>query len=184
MMMALVEPILDAFLTDPALIASETVRVRSVLGDDVADRADKVMATRALGYPAGLIIQTATGLIGKLVKGHTFRGEGARSAAQALGRCLHARHIAAVKDAYEGIGKSFDQLDRGHEPEFDEALRWLDGASLSDREEYLRYILATIALTARAVLPEPKLDRAKLTFHACAVFLDKLLAIQGAAPRS
>lgn len=180
MMMALVEPILDAFLTDPALIASETVRVRSVLGDDVADRADKVMATRALGYPAGLIIQTATGLIGKLVKGHTFRGEGARSAAQALGRCLHARHIAAVKDAYEGIGKSFDQLDRGHEPEFDEALRWLDGASLSDREEYLRYILATIALTARAVLPEPKLDRAKLTFHACAVFLDKLLAIQSA----
>lgn len=177
-LMKLIQPTLDAFLADRDLALGEIARITPLIGPSTAADADTVLVFKYLGYRAALMIQTATGLLGELTAaGHTERGEGGRSAAKEVGRFLQSRHIAAVNDAYEGIGKSVVMLARGRVPAFDGLLRWLDTVDEPTRLAFLHYLLARMALSARSVLPQPIIDRANLTFHACAVFLDALFKL-------
>lgn len=177
LVVAKVKAPLDAYLADPTLAEAEAVRHAASLPPDVIEKASQVIVLKALGYRDGLIIQTATGLVGMLAEeGHTYVGRGGRGVASAIGTLLDDNHIAAVRDAYQNIGKNSRVLVRNVQPAFDDILRWLDAAAETDREALLGFVLARVSLTARNVLDMPDLDRAALTFHRCAVFLEALLA--------
>lgn len=177
LVVAKVKAPLDAFLADPGHAEAEAVRHAASLPPDVVEKASFIVAHRELSYRDGLLIQTATGLVGMLAEeGHTVAGRGGRGVASAIGRMVAERHIAAVKDAYQNIGKGSNVLARGVQPTFDDTLRWLDEAAEADREALLGFVLARVSLTARNVLEMPALDRANLTFHRCAKFLEELLA--------
>jgi hypothetical protein len=181
-LIALVGPKLMGFLGDATKTSADTVGLRAQLPTVIAGKIDKMLTLpRARGYRDGLIIQTATGLIGELAEqGHTYAGRGGRGAAQSIGKLLAENHIKGVVDAYQNIGKNIPLLARGVQPDFDDVLRWLDEADELTRSTALDYMLASVALTARAVLPQPDFEQAKLTFHACAVFLHALLEIPSA----
>lgn len=169
---------LDTYLADAIAAEAAASSQRSVIPGAAADLLDAVLGGTRVSYRDALIVQVAFGLEGGLTAGgHTIRPEGARGVAAGMGSLLAERHIAAVRDAYQNIGKNTDQLARGNVPAFDEALRWLDDASVPEREAALGYSVAKVSLTARNVLPMPELDRAALTFHRCALFLDALLAV-------
>lgn len=98
--------------------------------------------------------------------------------AQQLGSFLAARHIKAVKDAYQNIAKNSVSLTRNNVPAFDRLLDWATTtANTSERETALSFACATVAATARPVLPMPAINRSNLTFTRFIDFLHTLLAL-------
>ena len=109
---------------------------------------------------------------------HTQKGDGARSPRGPIAKALAARHIPAVKDAYQNIGKNTANLARGNVPAFDDLLRWMNDASEAERQSALDLVTATAASTARPVLPMPEVAKcANLTFVNVVSALDELLAV-------
>lgn len=135
----------------------------------------KTVQSAALSYRDGVLIQLTWGLETPGFD-HTCKGEGARSTAAKLALGLMKRHIPAVRDAYQNIGKNSSNLARGNVPAFDELLRWMNSASVEQREQLLRYALDLLALSARPVLAMPELMVAQLSFGKVVGLLDELLA--------
>ena len=167
---------LDTFLADPGAAEKTVGNAEAHLGADILSDAWAVLTNKGLSYRDGLIIQAAWGLEETAEPfDHTQRGEGGRSVAQQLGKAHGARHIAKVNDAFENIGKNTPNLARGNLAAFDQLLRWMNGASVAEREALFEALVAAVALTARPVLPMPDLARTSLTFVAVSAFLDDLL---------
>lgn len=97
---------------------------------------------------------------------------------KALGEYLATKHIRAVNDAFQNIGKNTENLARGNLKEFDAALHW--GASTTrtrpEIEAAFQYTCSKIAANARPILPMPTLDRGLLTFGRVCAVLTQLYA--------
>jgi hypothetical protein len=137
-----------------------------------------ILDTGSLSYRDGALIQLAYALSGETDL--TLRPRGARSVAKKVGIFFGSVHIAAVVDAYQNIGKNSSSLVRGNHQAFDRFLELISQAARTGDtpllERLFEFACATVALTARPVLPLPEIDRAKLTFPALALFLEDLLA--------
>jgi hypothetical protein len=168
---------LDEFILQPAETESALASARGHLPEEVVGQLTRVLALKALGYRDGVIIQLSFGLLSSQPIDSTKRPEGGRGVAQRLGTLLAARHIAAVKDAYQNIAKNTKELCRGNDADFDSFLRWANSASRKERLSALEFVLASVALTARPVAPMPALDRTNLTFYKVAKFIYFLLRV-------
>jgi len=168
---------LDIYLADP-IAAALLVDSLSAQIDSAALAALQSILTmkKGLSYRDGLLIQLAWGME---VEGfdHTLKGDGGRGAAAGIAQALEGRHIAAVKDAYQNIGKNTRVLARGNVAPFDDLLRWMNEARIEDRTRLLSLLLAIAAQTARKVLAMPQLVPGELTFVKMAALLDEFFAI-------
>jgi hypothetical protein len=172
-----VEAELDDFVQATEDAATRIAVLREVVAPDVLDKLDAVLSMKqGLSYRDGLIIQLGWGLEVPQFD-HTHKGGGGRTAAQAIATALGKRHIAATRDAYQNIGKNTPNLARGNVAAFDDLLRWMNTAEEAERQSLLSLLLATVAMTARNVLPMPQLARAELTFAKVALLLTDLFAI-------
>ena len=165
---------IDRWLEDPAGISANVVAKRSTLGSGPSKLMDGALLA-SNSYRDGVLIQLAWGLEQSGID-HTQKGDGARSAAGSIAKALAARHIPAVKDAYQNIGKNTANLARGNVPDFDNLLRWMNDASDESRLAALDLVAALVAVTARPVLPMPQLARVNLTFANVVSVLDELLS--------
>ena len=166
---------IDTWLDEPDTIEAGRAAVSGRLSRRVVELVDGALAA-GNSYRDGVMIQLAWGLEQSGFD-HTQKGDGARSAAGAIAKALAARHIPAVKDAYQNIGKNTANLARGNVPAFDDLLRWMNDASEAERQSALDLVTATAASTARPVLPMPEVARANLTFVNVVSALDELLAV-------
>jgi hypothetical protein len=164
---------IDKWLGDEGNIAAGIASIRSALGGDTLSLVDGALAA-SNSYRDGVLIQLAWG-IEQPSFDHTQKGEGARSAAGSIAKALATRHIPTVKDAYQNIGKNTSNLARGNVSAFDDLLRWMNGAAEEKRLALLDLVAATVAATARPVLPMPQLARINLTFANVVSALDELL---------
>jgi len=162
---------LDALVGAPDTVAS----LRRQLDASAVALLDAALRA-PISYRDGLFIQLAWGLEEPGFD-HTLKGGGARSTAKRFAIGLKERHIPAVADAYQNIGKNSPNLARGNVSAFDDLLRWMNTAPQGEREMLLTLLAATVALTARPVDPMPSLARADLTFVNVVGLLDALLAI-------
>lgn len=170
--------LLDHHLARPDAAAAAVGKLRVELDPRIVALVDETLKA-PVSYRDGLFLQLAWGLE-EVAFDHTLKGDGARSSAGMFGRALADRHIRSVKDAYQNIGKNITNLARGNIAPFDDLLRWMNGADEVERGKLLNLLAATVALTARPVLPMPTLARAELTFVKVATFLDALLAVPSA----
>lgn len=166
--------LIDEHLAAPEAADAVVARSRANLDPGLVSLVDATLEA-SVSYRDGLLLQLAWGLE-EAGFNHTLKGDGARSSAGILGSALADRHIRSVKDAYQNIGKNSTILARGNVAAFDDLLRWMNDAGETAREALLSLLAATVARTARPVLPMPPLARAELTFVKVAEFLDALLA--------
>jgi hypothetical protein len=148
---SVVQTQLDALNTAAATVAA----LRAEIDAQAVGLLDKALKA-ALSYRDGVFIQLAWGLEEPGFD-HTLKGDGARSSAKSFATGLKERHIPAVADAYQNIGKNSTNLARGNVPAFDDLLRWMNVAAVEEREKLLTLVAATVALTARPVDPMPYL---------------------------
>ncbi len=131
----------------------------------------------AQSYRDGAIIQIASGLTADGQHfDHRQRAPGGRGIAKSLGSLMRKRHIPAVTDAFQNIGKNVDNLARGNVAHFDSLLLWANAASAGDRRAALTFLLAKAASTARSIRPLPRILTARLTFAATLKVLRDILA--------
>jgi len=171
-----IEAALSALLSAPATAKATVADAKIELPSDVAAKLDVVLGLREVSHRDGIIIQLAFGLADATLD-LTKRPEGGRSVAQRLGALFKASHIKGVADAYQNIAKNTEELCRGNQADFDDVLRWANGITTDVRETAFKFVLASVALTARPVQPMPSLNRGELTFYKVAKLLDELLNI-------
>lgn len=171
----LVFELVEEFLSDPAAGGSAIAGARASLAPKVLEDLDSVLSDRRTSYRDGILIQLGYGIADPALD-LTERPEGARGMAQQLGVFFAARHIVAVKDAYQNIAKNSISLTRNNVPAFDRLLVWATGATILEREAALRFACAVVAATARPVLPMPSVNRSTLTFARFSDLLHGLLA--------
>lgn len=143
---------------------------------------EDVFDSNNLSYRDALVVQFAFWLaVGKPID-LRLRQKGGRGVSKWLGGYLSSKHIRAVKDAFQNIGKNTDQLDRGNLPEFDAVLLWGTDPdrSAAEIEATFRFCCAKIAANARPILPMPTLDRGSLTFGRVSALLSRLYATPSA----
>jgi hypothetical protein len=167
--------LVDGFLADPAAGESAIAAARASLAPEVLEDLDSVLSDRRTSYRDGVLIQLGYGVADPALD-LTQRPEGARGMAQQLGVFFAARHITAVKDAYQNIAKNSVSLTRNNVPAFDRLLVWATGATTAERDAALRLACAVVAATARPVLPMPPVNRSALTFARFVDLLHALLA--------
>jgi Phage-related tail protein len=166
----------DRFISQPDLAEIALATGTTSLPADIISKVGVIEGKKS--YRDGLLIQLAFGLVSDTQMDHTQRQTGGRWAAGAVGKGFAERHIPAVRDAYQNIGKNSVNLARGNEPDFDDLLRWMNGTTISDRQTLFDYVTARVAATSRPVLAMPVLRPAALTFDKLARLLDELLAVQ------
>ncbi len=171
----LVFGLVEAFLSDPAVGESVIASARASLSPEVLEDLNSVLTDRRTSYRDGVLIQLGYGVADPSLD-LTQRPEGARGMAQRLGVFFAARHITAVKDAYQNIAKNSVSLTRNNVPAFDRLLVWATAAGTAERETALRLACAVVATTARPVLPMPPINRGALTFARFVGLLHTLLA--------
>ena len=173
--------LVDAYIADARSAHGDSAAARAALPQDVLADLDGILADSRISYRDGIMIQLAYGLEdGSLDL--TRRGTGARTVARELGAFLGQRHIRSVKDAYQNIAKNTEVLTRGNVAQFDRLLTWANGAGPDYRAHALHLACATVAATARPVLPMPQLNRSALTFaRAAGVLLDLVATPSGGA---
>ncbi len=164
----------DRFIGDPEAAEAALHTGATRLPVDVIAQVEAVEGKKS--YRDGLLIQLAFGLVSPDALDHTQRATGGRWAAGALGRGFAERHIPAVRDAYQNIGKNSANLARGNEAEFDALLHWMNASGPDERHMLFEHIAARVAATARPVLAMPALRPAALTFANVARLFDELLA--------
>ncbi len=130
---------------------------------------DKVTAKRS--YRVVAIIQLAFGLASEARLNLTLRHPGTRGAsgvAGRIGRFLMDHHVAAPDDAYQNLGKNFDNLVRGNFAEYDAFLRWAaeEKRTKAQLRAALDFACLRIADSARPILPFPEIVNDRLTFAA------------------
>lgn len=134
--------------------------------------------TKQLSYRDALVVQLAFWLANGSTTDITMRQEGGRGVSKALGEYLARKHIRAVNDAFQNIGKNTENLARGNLKEFDTVLQWGASGERTNQEieAAFRYACAKIAANARPILAMPMLDRGSLTFGRVCGVLSKLFA--------
>jgi hypothetical protein len=143
----------------------------------VADNLVFVIEKADGSYRAALPIQLAYRLVLGAGAEVTQRLDSGRTVAQDFGEFLLSKHIKAVKDAFQSIGKNQANLVRGNVAQFDSMLQWAEKSATDLEAKFaFEYCCAKIAATARAVLPKPRLKRGELTFAAVCQVLDHLYA--------
>ena len=168
--------LIDGFIADPAAGAQAIYAARTSLFPETVTDIESVLKDRRISYRDGVLIQLGYGIEDDTLD-LTRRPEGARGMAQQLGVFLSARHITAVKDAYQNIAKNTDRLARGNVAAFDRLLTWANSATPEDRATALAFACASVAATARPVLPMPQLNRSALTFARTTRLLLDLLSV-------
>lgn len=166
----------DGFIADPAAAAAALDAGTDALPADIIGKVQAVDTGRRKSYRDGLLIQLGFGLLSGDPLDHTRRPSGGRHAAATLGDGFAKRHVPAVVDAYQNIAKNNPVLARGNVTDFDDLLRWMNGAASEERRVLFDYVAARVAATARPVLAMPALRPAALTFANVARLLDDLLA--------
>ncbi len=138
--------------------------------------------TKQLSYRDALVVQLAFWLANGATTDITLRQDGGRGVSKALGAYLASKHIRAVSDAFQNIGKNTDNLARGNLKDFDAVLQWGAASSRTwaEMEAAFRYTCARIASNARPVLAMPILDRGTLTFGRVCAVLSHLYATPSA----
>lgn len=131
---------------------------------------------KKLSYRDALVVQFAFWLANGSPTDITTRQEGGRAVSGALGDYLASKHIRAVNDAFQNIGKNTENLARGNLQEFDAVLKWGADKKRTNQEieSAFRYTCAKIAANARPILPMPNLDRGSLTFGRVCEVLSQL----------
>jgi len=172
---ALVETTLDRCLASPAELQTAQAEADANLPAHARAALDKTVALPSRSYRDAAIIQLAYGLTLKEMD-HTRRQAGARTIASKVSKLFRKRHIAAVDDAYQNIGKNTVDLARGNEPDFDAVLKWANNAPANLRTIAFGLAVAKTAETARPVKTMPVLDSAKLTFPVMARLVGGLLS--------
>lgn len=171
----LVFELVETYIGNAVAGQSAIDAARAKLQLDVVADLESVLSDKRISYRDGVLIQLGYGVAVPALD-LTKRPEGARGMAQQLGEFLAARHITAVKDAYQNIAKNSDVLTRNNVPAFDRLLVWATGATPEQREAALRLACAVVAATARPVLPMPPVNRSALTFARFVDLLHALLA--------
>lgn len=175
---ALIFSTFDALLSGQAAWADVLVPP-----SDIQENLDAVLRnTKQLSYRDALVVQLAFWLANGAMTDITMRQEGGRGVSKALGEYLATKHIRAVNDAFQNIGKNTENLARGNLKEFDAVLQW-GAASTRTRHEVeaaFRYTCARIAANARPILAMPALDRGTLTFGRVCGVLSQLYATPSA----
>jgi hypothetical protein len=125
----------------------------------------RALVTKPDAYRDALLVALAT----PLVRGERVdireRRKGDRAASDRIGRLLRDLHIKGVVGAYQNIGKNSPTLVRGNNDAFDSLLTWgALQATQAEVEAAYDYVAASVAATARSVLPRPELRPARLTF--------------------
>lgn len=146
---------------------------------DVRPDIDTVLnSTGLMSYRDAIVVQMAFWLANEKSTNITLRQDGGRGVSKWLGQYLASKHIRAVSDAFQNIGKNTKNLVRGNFKEFDSVLRWgSEAARTSDEiESAFRYTCAKIAANARPILPMPVVDRGTLTFGRVCELLSRLFA--------
>jgi len=148
-------------------------------GADVLANLDAVLSNQSMmSYRDAVVVQLAFWLANNGNADITQRLSGGRSVSGWLGNYLAGKHIRAVKDAFQNIGKNTENLTRGNFKEFDQILQW--GAdpsrSFAEVEGAFRYACVKIAANARPILPMPELDRGRLTFGRVSDLISHLFA--------
>ena len=139
---------------------------------EILPQIEAVLKSSNLSYRDALVVQFAFWLANGRPTDITQRQEGGRGVAGWLGKYLASKHIRAVSDAFQNIGKNTENLVRGNFAEFDSILRWGSASdrSIAEVRSAFHCVCARIASNARPVLPMPALDRGALTFgHVCAL---------------
>lgn len=167
--------VIDGFLEDTAAGVAASKHAEEFLPRGVMGDLEKVLRDSRISYRDGVLIQLAYGQ-SNLSTDLTRRQPGARSVAQQLGIYLSARHVPAVKDAYQNIAKNTDVLTRGNVAEFDRLLIWANSADRAQRKAAFLFACATVAASARPVEAMPTINRSALTFARVTGLLSDLLA--------
>ena len=156
------------FSTFDALLTGQATWLQGLAPpSDIHAHLDSVIEnTKRLSYRDALVVQLAYWLANGTTTNITMRQEGGRGVSQDLGEYLKAKHISAVIDAFQNIGKNTENLVRGNLKEFDAVLQWGADSSRThaEIEAAFRYTCSKIAANARPVLAMPTLDRGMLTF--------------------
>ena len=130
------------------------------LPKNVVEDLQAVITSKELSYRDALAVQLAFWLANERPTDVTVRHEGGRGVAGWFGEYLAGKHIRAVKDALQNVGKNSVALTRGNQKNFDQALVWASD-NLRTKVEIsaaFRVLCWAIAGTARAVVPLPKLN--------------------------
>ena len=172
------------FSTFDTLLAGQAAWANSLMPPhDIRDKLDLVIQnTKQLSYRDALVVQLAFWLANGGKVDITKRQEGGRGVSKALGAYLARKHIRAVSDAFQNIGKNTENLARGNLAEFDAVLQWGGAVTRTqdDVEAAFRYTCAKIAANARPVIAMPALDRGTLTFGRVCEVLSQLYATPSA----
>ena len=90
---------------------------------EILPQIEAVLKSSNLSYRDALVVQFAFWLANGRPTDITQRQEGGRGVAGWLGKYLASKHIRAVSDAFQNIGKNTENLVRGNFAEFDSILR-------------------------------------------------------------
>lgn len=144
----------------------------------VASRINAVLISSNLSYRDALVVQFAFWLAVGAPLNIQLRHEGGRGVSKWFGEYLSKKHIRAVKDAFQNIGKNTEQLARGNMPDFDSILLWGSDPdrSVGEIQAAFRFCCSKIAANARPILAMPILDRSALTFGRVSELLFRLYA--------
>ena len=149
------------------------------LPKNVVEDLQAVITSKELSYRDALAVQLAFWLANERPTDVTVRHEGGRGVAGWFGEYLAGKHIRAVKDALQNVGKNSVALTRGNQKNFDQTLVWASD-NLRTKVEIsaaFRVLCWAIAGTARAVVPLPKLNRGALTYAKVCGLLAHLYAM-------
>ena len=167
------------FTTFDELLAEESPSWVAGLAPPLAIHAnlDSVIEnTKQLSYRDALVVQLAFWLANGEATDITIRQEGGRGVSKALGAFLATKHIRAVSDSFQNIGKNTENLARGNLPPFDAVLVWGGDPARTQQEieSAFKYTCTKIAANARPVLAMPTLNRSNLTFARVGSLLSQL----------
>lgn len=160
-------------LESPALVIGSKTECMKLVSGEILGLIETVLQSSNISYRDAILIQLA---YRNIIRDFTVRPKGARSVAAKLGSFLAGKHIKAVKDAYQNIGKNTDILARGNYKEFDDFLKWASTEELpiGALDAIFDYACGFVAATSRPVTPFPDLDKRKLTFANVMLVLDDL----------
>lgn len=168
--------IVDAYLAAPEDAARDAHPGPDLVDAVLAHVSTVEALSKPLAYRDALLVQLAFGFVLPVGFDHTRRADGGRTVAEQLGTAFAERHVPAVRDAFQNIGKNSPDLARGNVLAFDSLLRWMNEAEMQERQALFHCLAARAALTARPVLPMPELRSAALTFAAVTATVEDLLS--------
>ena len=170
----LIQRTLSRYLADPGLLPSTASALEALVPSEQAESLTNLLSGSRLSYRDVTLIQLAYALCAPGLDTNE-RPPGARTTGSRLGTFFASRHVPAVDNGYQNIGKNSTRLTRGNVAEFDGFLGWAATASTGQIQACLDFACATIAATARPMASMPDLDVGRLTFAGVMRIQNRLL---------